>query len=85
MNSMISLILGNDAAFDEAVHGDGAIPDNGDLKLITKDKGTEEGNPIACLTFTVQVDGKPYRAQTVLTVRTLQCALAGLRGRYGDV
>jgi hypothetical protein len=82
----ISLLLGQDAEFDKAIRGPNTLPDRGDLKIITKDKGTEGGNPIAVLTFTVQLpDGKEYKAQTVTTVRLLLSVLAGLRGRYGDL
>jgi len=78
----------NDAAlFDATVHGrDGVrtLQDGGDLQIITKDDATHSGRALACLTFTVDVDGKPVRVQTVTTVRLLTTAFAALRGRYGD-
>lgn len=73
--------------FDKTVHGrDGmrTLMDAGDLQIITKDEGTESGRAVACLTFTVDVDGKPVRAQTVTTVRLLTMVLSILKGRYGD-
>lgn len=77
----------NDAElFDKTVHGqDGVrtLMDAGDLRLITKDNATDSGRALACLTFTVDVDGKPARVQTVTTVRLLTTALHALLGRYG--
>lgn len=73
--------------FDITVHGqDGVrtLMDAGDLQIITKDNGTHSGRALACLTFTVDVDGKPVRVQTVTTVRLLTSAFAILRGRYGE-
>jgi len=83
----LPLSLGQDSEFDATVHGRDGVPtlrDGGDLRIITKDEGTEAGRALACLTFTVEVDGKPVRAQTVTTVRLLVTALHALMGRYGN-
>lgn len=77
--------LNDTELFDNTVRGlDGVqtLRDAGDLQIITKDQGTEGGRAIACLTFSVEVDGKLVRAQTVTTVRLLATALSALRGRY---
>jgi len=72
--------------FDSVVHHKDALPDFGDLKIITKDKGTVGGRPIAVLTFTVAMpDGTQRIAQTVTTVRLLKTALGAIAGRYRDV
>jgi hypothetical protein len=72
--------------FDKTVHGADGVPtlrDGGDLRIITKDNATDSGRALACLTFTVDVDGKLVRAQTVTTVRLLTTVLHALLGRYG--
>ena len=70
-------------SFDEAVHAPGGLCDHGDLKIIIKNKGTNLGNPIACLTFTVDLpDGTKARAQTVTTVRNLVNAGVLLEGHF---
>lgn len=88
MLEYLGIKLGNDAAFEAAVHGDGTmpvLPEGGDCEIITKDHGTESGRALACITWTVQVeDGKRCRVQATVTLRNLMMAFAALRGRYGD-
>lgn len=82
----ITIALNQAQQFDEAVHGKDvrALPDGGDLQIITKDGATEQGRALACLTFTVQLpDGSLARAQTVTSVRNLVGAFHALLGRYG--
>lgn len=84
--SMIKLVLDDDEAFDEAVHGQTSLRDGGDLKVITKAKGTNAGRPIAVLTFSVELpNGMLGQAQTVVTMANLAHLFAALRGRYGSV
>ena len=79
---MVRVVLDNDAEYDDAV-GRG-LPECGDLEIITKDKGTRDGNPVAVITFSVRLpDGSSARAQAVTTVNNLQMALGALDGRYG--
>lgn len=81
----IELRLGRSEIFDQLVHG-GSLPECGNVVIATKDKGTDQGNPIVVIAFDVQLpDGSVRKAQTVTTVRLLQMTLAALRGRYGDV
>jgi len=85
----IALVLNNEKEFDEAVHGGNGIrvlPDDGQLKIITKDVGTVSGRAVAVLTFGVDVDGKGdlCRAQTVVSVKMLLAAARVLRGRYNE-
>ena len=73
---------GTGRAFDDALKD--TLPDGGDLQIITKDAGTVNGNPVAILTFTVELpDGTFRKAQTVTTVALLMGTLAILRGKYG--
>lgn len=77
---------GTGEAFDDVVHGAGALPEGKDLKIVTKDKGTRSGNPTIAFQFSVQTpDGKVYKAQASTTVRAFQMAAAAVRGKYGDV
>jgi len=83
----IALILNNAAAFDAVVHGTDGVPtllEGGDVRIITKDDATEDGCAVAVITFTVEVDGKPMRAQAVVTVRLLTSTLRVLHARYGN-
>lgn len=80
----IHVKLARDNEFHEAVFGTDALKEGGDLMVITKDNGTETGRGIAVLTFTVDVDGKHKRAQTVTTIRALKGLLRILDARYDD-
>lgn len=87
MTEHIKLSISDPERFDKIVHGkDGVrtVPDAGDLEVVTKDKATESGRSIAVLTFTVDIDGKPARAQTVTTVRCLMDMLKALQSDYDD-
>jgi hypothetical protein len=78
--------LGESDTFDNVVHGrDGVttLRDGGDLRVVTKDGATDQGRAIACLSFTVEVDGKLVRAKTVTTVQLLVGLMSALVGRYG--
>jgi hypothetical protein len=60
----------NDAeAFDAVLKN--SLPEGGDLTIITKDFGTVGGNPVAMITFTVEVNGERKTAQTVTTLKLL--------------
>jgi hypothetical protein len=85
----IKLILDPDQgkSFDAIIHNKDILrlPDFGDLTVVTKDKGTVNGNPIVALAFGVKLpDGRVAIAQTVTTVRLLQFALDGIRAKYGN-
>lgn len=83
----LQILLNKPHAYDEAIRGTAevpAVPDAGDLTVITKDNGTDTGRAVAVLTFTAQHDGKPIRCQTVTTVRNLEMLLAAIQGRYED-
>lgn len=79
---MISLKLGNDAAFNEVVHN--SATQGSAVEIITKDKATSQGRAGAVIVFIAIIDGKEQRVQATVPVRVLTTALAGLRGRYGD-
>lgn len=74
--------LARDDAFNQAIHE--GLPEGGDVELITKDAGTQNGRAVACITFTVEVNGEHKRAQTVTSVRNLLTALTLLQGRYDE-
>lgn len=89
MAERISLVLDPDRTgrvFDTALQQCRAAQsqDTGDLHIITKDNGTAQGRPIAIVTFTAVIGGKPVPVQTVTTVALLKGALAALNGRYPD-
>lgn len=81
----ISIILddGTGKEYDAALKG--TLPECGDLKFITKDKGTQSGNPIVLIAFTVQLpDGTMARAQAATTAKCIDGLAKALRGKYGD-
>jgi hypothetical protein len=84
----ISLVLdpdGSGRVFDELLHRSGALPEVGDLKIVTKNKGTESGKPIAVLAFSVVLpSGRPQLVQAVTTVALLKASLAALNAKYPD-
>jgi hypothetical protein len=80
-HTTIILDDGTGKAFDHAPRN--SLPDGGDLRIITKDNATTEGNAAVLLTFTVEFpDGNLHNAQTVTTVRLFLAAAAAMRGRY---
>lgn len=82
--NQIDMLLGDVDTFDKVVAS--GLPEGGDLTIVTKDNATREGNPAACLTFTVQTrNGQLDRAQIVVTVRNLLDALHALMGRYSHL
>lgn len=79
--------LNEPEVFEKMVFGNGEmrqLQDKGDLVIVTRDDCTVEGRACAVLTFTVEVDGKPARAQIVKSVRLLKMAMRVLDGRYDD-
>jgi len=75
---------GSGKEFDSALRG--TLKDGGNLRLITKDVGTEDGNPIAMLTFTVGIGSdRTARAQTVVSVKMFLAAAKILASKYPDV
>lgn len=75
---------GSGKEFDAALRG--TLKDGGNLRLITKDVGTDDGNPIAMLTFTVGIGAdRTARAQTVVSVKMFLAAAKILAGKYPDV
>lgn len=83
----IRVMIDRPAEFDHALHGDDKVPalkDGGDLMVITKNKAMQSGRAGAILTFTVEVDGKLRRAQTVVPVRLFKTVLSILNAAYDD-
>lgn len=83
----VQILLGQDAEYDRAVHGDDKLPalkEAGDLQFITKDHALVSGRAGIVITFTVDVDGKPRRAQATTTVRNMQMLAAAITGRYDE-
>jgi len=80
----IALELNNVELYDHLCHGPTSLMEGGDLKIVTKDKGTIAGNPIALIAFTVlDKEGKPIgTAQAATTVKLLRAVLTVLNGRY---
>lgn len=67
--------------FDDAVHN--SLQDGGDLKILTKRAATQGGRAAVCLTFSVEVDGKIERVQTVTTARLFIMASRAVEGAHG--
>lgn len=83
MPEVVNIRLNNAEAFAEAVHG--GLPEGGDLSIITRDDVTVDTHrAMACLTFSVEVNGELKRAQTVTSVRNLKVLLRILDARYDD-
>lgn len=79
-----SIDLDSDELFDQLVHR--GLMQASDIHLVTKAKGTVEGNPLAVLAFKVKTPAGQVRvAQAVTTVKLLQQAFAGLFDRYGNL
>ena len=84
---VMNIKVQNEKAFDEAVHGDAALPCVvGELSIVTKDKGTDGGRAIACVHFDVVVGDEPQirRAQITTTVVLLKALLRVLDRHYDD-
>lgn len=75
---MIEITLDQDGsgrAFDAALQD--TLPSGNHTRIITKSQGTAGGNPIVLIGFDVQVDGRRYRAQQIVTAREfLRAAVA---------
>jgi len=87
MHSTIVVALGASDEFDRRVHGTTECPalrSYDDTSIVTKSGATKSGAPAAVLSFTVDVDGRRVRAQTVVTVRSLLGALSLMRAYYGE-
>lgn len=86
MAEKLRLILDQDGRgreFDEWLGG--TLPDLGDPVFVTKSNGTEGGQPIVMITFTVRCpDGSFRRAQTVMTARLFLQAAEGVLGAHPD-
>lgn len=60
------------------------LPDDGALKIITKDGAMQSGRAGVMLTFGVQVNGKIVRVQTVQPLRSLLAAFTGIASQYTE-
>jgi hypothetical protein len=78
---------GSGKEFDAALRG--TLKDGADLKVITKDAGTEEGNPICMLAFSVKIGGgesaRVARVQTVCSAKHLIAVGRALDAKYPDL
>lgn len=80
----VTLDDGTGKAYDEALKD--SLPEGGDLKAITKNDGTVQGNPIVLLTFTVQMpDGTIRKAQAATSVKLFLFAARLMAAKYGDL
>jgi len=76
--------LNNAEQYDALVH-DG-LPQASGITVVTKDKGTDQGRPVAVIAFDAQLpDGTVRTVQATVTVRLLQQLAAATIGRYGYV
>jgi len=58
-----------DQVLQEAI--DSNTPDHGDVEFLVKEGGMASGRSSVMITFTIDVDGKPRRVQTVTSLRLL--------------
>lgn len=75
----------NSEEFDKAVHGGlddrPVLPECGDLAVYIKPDATVEHNPMAVITFMVQLpDGTLARVQATTTLVLLEAVFACIRG-----
>lgn len=81
----------NPEMFDKAVHGGidhPVLAEGGDLAVYVKPDATHGGNPMAVITFSVQLpDGSMARAQAATTLRILETMLRIIQGwkKYGHI
>lgn len=78
----VQVKLNNIERFDEIIKD--SLPDGGDLEIITRDAGTESGRGIVMFTFSVEIDGKLRRAQTVTTMRNFRAIAFAITSTYDD-
>lgn len=85
-HSEVTILLDNTAAYDEALHGTDmpVLQDLGDVRIITKHGAMESGATACVITFTVNVAGKPARAQTVVSLRLFKILSKVLNAKYDD-
>jgi hypothetical protein len=80
----VRIRLNDPDLFDGLCRGKDSLPSGDDFTLVTKDIGTDQGNPVALLAFTVQLpDGSLKIAQYTLTGRLFAQMAVAMRGRYG--
>lgn len=82
---IITLDDGTGKAFDDALK-DNTLQDYGDVRLITKDNATTEGNPAIMITFGVlQTNGIAKKAQVVTTAKLFLMAAKAIKNKYPDL
>lgn len=87
MSEVLPVLINQPDEFDRAVHGDDqlrALRECGDLRLITKDDAMVSGRAGAVFAFTVELDGRLFRAQATVPVRLLKLALRIVESGYDD-
>lgn len=86
LHSEVTILLDDAKAYDEALHGTDmrVLQDGGDLRVITKHNAMQNGRAACLLTFTVDVAGKPARAQTVVSLRLFKVIAKMLNAKYDD-
>lgn len=78
----IELCLSDAPQFDALLEC--GLPEGGDLKIITKEDGLNEGLSAAMITFSVQLpDGNVERAQAVVSIRELRTVLREILTHHG--
>ena len=86
MAEHLKVVLGGPAGaarFDEVLAS--SLSEGGDLELVVKDGATAGGQPAIVVTFTVEVDGVPQRAQAVTTLKNFLLAAGSIAVRYPPV
>ncbi len=67
--------------YDKALKG--TLPDDGQVKIIVKDRATEQGDPGVMVTFGVEVDdGRFEQAQTCITAKLFTSAARAILARF---
>ena len=64
--------------FDEILREEGCPPEMGDLEIVAKPNGTEDGKTIVVISFSIATGIGTHRVQAVTTLRALSFALDAL-------
>jgi hypothetical protein len=86
LHSEVTVLLDDTKAYDEALHGKDmrVLQDLGDVRIITKHDAMQNGKAACLITFTVDIAGKPARAQTVISLRLFKILVKVLNLKYDD-
>ena len=81
--NQIVINIDDDEVFDDIVHNENSLPENGNLHIVTKNNATESGMPLVSIAFGVQLpDGSIRCAQCVTSAKLFIMAASPSPGLY---